>query len=302
MSHNTIEQQALKFGTAMNLTMAAAGWLAFYLSGSQALLLDANFSFLMFLSLAVAIRISAVKAEKTELFPYGQFVYEALYSLLKGVMISGVLLVSFIQNSAAILHFLAGGEVATLNTQVILVYCAAMVLLCFGSAIYYRRQNNKTAGSSSILRAEYSAALVDGFMSAGIGTVLVSIQFIDQQGRFAFLHYIGDSLLVLLLCVLLGKGPLLLIRDSFIEIAGGTLQNRKNRELIEAILDKYLAQVGGGEKNFISKTGSSYLVVAYLDLEEVSAVGSATIKALKRQILAELENNFPNVMFEIVLS
>ena len=301
MSKNIIEQQTLKTGAAIYLIMAVAGWLAYYLSNSQALFLDGNFSFLMFVSLFVAIKISAVKAKKTKLFPYGQFVYEALYALLKGIMITGVLLVSFIQNTAAILHFMDGGEVTPLNTNAIFIYSISMVILCFGSAIYYRMQSTKIQNSSTILRAEYSAALVDGFMSAGIGIALVSIKFIDLEGIFGFFHYIGDSLLVLLLCVLLGKGPLLLIRDSFIEIAGGTLQNRKNKQLIEGVLQKYLSQVDMQQKNYISKTGSNYLVVAYLNIQSVTAAGCEKIEALRQQIHTELQKKFPNVMFEIVL-
>ncbi len=302
MAKNTIEQQALQYGAVINLAMAVAGWLAYYLSGSQALFLDGNFSFLMFVSLFVAIRISAIKEKRTELFPYGQFVYEALYSLLKGLMITGVLLVSFVQNAATILHFIYGGEAEVLKTGVILIYAVTMVILCFGSALYYRMQYAKTETSSTILRAEYSAAIVDGFMSAGIGVALVSIRFVDQEGAFGFLHYIGDSLLVLLLCVLLGKGPLLLIRDSFIEIAGGTLQNKKNRQLIEGVLQKYLSQVEVQQKSYISKTGSSYLVVAYLNTQSVTAAGSEKIEKLRQQTQTELQKNLPNVMFEIVLS
>lgn len=300
-SQNIIEQQALKYGAAMNLIMAFAGWSAYYLSSSQALFLDGNFSFLMFVSLFVAIKISSIKEERTELFPYGQFVYEALYSLLKGVMITGVLLVSFIQNMAGIFHFLGGGEARVLNTNVILVYAVAMVILCSGSAINYRLQNKKTGDSSTILRAEYSAAIIDGFMSAGIGVALVSIKFIDIESAFGFLHYIGDSLLVLLLCVILGKGPIILIRDSFIEIAGGTLQNKKNKLLIEKILKKFLSQVDSQQKNYISKTGSSYLIVAYLKTQAVTEIGSDKIETFRLQIHTELQKHFPNVMFEIVI-
>ena len=302
ISPKTVEQKALRAGAVINLVMAAAGWLAYYLSNSQALFLDGNFSFLMFISLFVAIRISGIKEKRTELFPYGQFVYEALYSLLKGLMITGVLLVSFVQNAATILHFLNGGKVEVLKTGVILVYALAMVVLCFGSAVYYRMQNTQIQNSSTILRAEYSAALVDGFMSAGIGAVLISIRFVDLKGTFGFFHYIGDSLLVLLLCVFLGKGPLLLIRDSFIEIAGGTLQNMKNKQLIEGVLHKYLSPVDLGQKNYISKTGSSYLVVAYLNIQAVTAAGNRKIEELRQQIHKELHKDFPNVMFEIVLS
>ena len=301
MSSNVIEQQALKYGAAINLVMALAGWLAYYLSRSQALFLDGNFSFLMFVSLFVAIRISAIKAQKTELFPYGQFVYEALYSLLKGIMISGVLLVSFVQNVATVFHFLGGGEVHVLNTKVILVYAVGMVVLCFGSAIYYRQQNRKTGNSSTILRAEFSAAIVDGFMSAGIGIALVSLKYVDLDGSFGFLNYIGDSLLVLVLCVVLAKGPVLLIKDSFIELAGGTLQNKKNKTQIEGILNKYLQGDGLLKGNYITKTGSSYLVVVYLNAATISLAGAEKVTQLRHQIHAELRKHYHNIMFEIVI-
>jgi len=302
ISKNTIEQQSLKYGAAVNLTMALAGWLAYYLSRSQALFLDGNFSFLMFISLFVAIRISAIKEKRTELFPYGQFVYEALYSLLKGIMITGVLLVAFIQNSSAIVHFLAGQETKEVNTTVIFIYSIAMVILCFGSALYYRRQNEKTQNTSTILQAEYTAAIVDGFMSAGIGVVLVSIRYVSIDGAFGFLHYIGDSLLVLLLCVILGKGPVVLIRESFIEIAGGTLQNKKAKSKIEAILDKYLGRDTLLTGSYISKTGSSYLVVAYLNSDCLSSDITTNIHTLKDQITSELTETYPTVLFEIVLA
>lgn len=299
---NSIEQQALKYGAAINFIMAIVGWLAYYLSSSQALFLDGNFSFLMFVSLFVAIRISAIKAKRTELFPYGQFVYEALYSLLKGIMICGVLLVSFIQNSATIFHFISGGETSVLKTGVIFVYAIAMVILCFGSALYYRLQNKKIDNSSTILRAEYSAAIVDGFMSAGIGVALLSIRFVSMEGTFGFLHYIGDSLLVVLLCVLLGKGPILLIRDSFIELAGGSLQDKSNKIQIEGILQKYLSQEDLLKGNYISKTGSNYLVIAYLNINGVAAAGSERIQEWRQQIEMELEKHYTSIEFEVVLA
>ena len=302
VTSNTIEKQALRVGAVINFIMALAGWLAYYLSNSQALFLDGNFSFLMFISLFVAIKVSDVKAKKTELFPYGQFVYEALYSLLKGIMIIGVLLVTFIQNTSAIFHFISGGEAHLLNTKVIFIYSVSMVIFCFSSAIYYRFQNKKISNSSTILRAEYSSAIVDGFMSAGIGVALVSIRFVSLEGSFGFFHYIGDSLLVILLCLILGKGPIFLVRDSFIELAGGTLQDKSNRVHIEGILHKHLQQDNALTGSYISKTGSNYLIVAYLDTRCLETLGSGKIKQLKEQIRMELEESYPNIMFEVVLA
>ena len=89
---------------------------------------------------------------------------------------------------------------------------------------------------------------------------------------------------------------------SFIEIAGGTLQNRKHKLQIEGILDTFLSRIDSQQKNYISKTGSSYLVVAYLNTQAVTATGSEKIEQLRQQIHTELQRHFPNVMFEIVLS
>ena len=139
-------------------------------------------------------------------------------------------------------------------------------------------------------------------MSAGIGVALVGVRFIDLHGSFGFLHYIGDSLLVLLLCVLLGSGPIALIRDSFIELAGGTLQDSDSRARIEAILKRHLADDGLLTGHYISKTGSQYLVVAYLSITEVDRLGPDKLRVLRRQLVAELERAYPAVLFEAVLA
>lgn len=299
---NAIEKRALIVGATINFIMALSGWLAYYLSNSQALLLDGNISFIFFLSILAAIRISSIKSKRTELFPFGQFVYESLYSLLKGVMIIGVLLVSFTNNASKIFHFINGKEISLLNTEVILIYALLMTFLCFGSAVYYKRQNNKANNSSTILRAEYSAAIIDGFMSAGIGMALVGISFLSPEGSLGFLNYIGDAILVILLCVLLGKEPFVLVRDSFIEIAGGVLQNQNEKKRIEEILKKHLSSDEILIDSYISKTGSSYLVVAYLSAQSLDKIGLKKILQTKGLIINDLKESYQDAMFEIVLA
>jgi len=48
-------------------------------------------------------------------------------------------------------------------------------------------------------------------------------------------------------------------------------------------------------------TDLSYLVVAYLNTQAVTATGSEKIAHLRQQIHAELHKHFSNEMFEIVL-
>lgn len=302
MTDNTIEKRSLIVGAVINLIMALSGWSAYYLSNSQALLLDGNFSFIVFLSTLVAINISSIKSKKTKLFPFGQFVYEALYSFLKGIMIIGMLLVAFTDNLSKIFHFINGKETSLLNTEVILVYSLLMTLICFGMAAYYKHQNNKVNNSSTILRAEYSAAIIDGFMSAGIGIALVGISLLSPEGSLGFLNYIGDAILVILLCVLLGKEPFILVRDSFVEVAGGTLQNQTDKKNIEDILEKHLSSEKLLIDSYISKTGSSYLVIAYISAQGLEKLGFEKTKQIRELIINNLKENYKESIFEIVLA
>jgi len=302
LSNNRIEKKALIVGATINFIMALSGWFAYYLSNSQALLLDGNFSFIIFLSTLVAIRISSIKSNRSELFPFGQFVYEALYSLLKGVMIIGMLLVAFTDNVSKIFHFIGGAKTTLLNTEVILVYSLSMTLLCFGMAAYYRHRNSQINNSSTILRVEYSAAIIDGFMSVGVGISLVGMSFFNIEGSLGFLHYIGDALLVIFLVLLIGKDPFILVRDSFIEIVGGTLQNKVEKKNIEEILEKYLSSDELLTNSYISKTGSSYLVVAYINAQALNKVGFEKMHQIKKQIIKNLKESHQDTIFEIVLA
>lgn len=301
MNNNKIEKHALIVGAIINFIMALSGWFAYHLSNSQALLLDGNFSFIIFLSTLVAIKISSIKSNKTELFPFGQFVYEALYSLLKGVMIIGMLLVAFTDNVSKIFHFINAGKATLLNTEVILIYSLSMTFLCFFMAVYYKHQNNQANNSSTILRAEYSAAIIDGFMSASIGVALVGMSYFSIEGSLGFLNYIGDAILVVFLVVLLGKEPFVLVRDSFVEIAGGTLQNQVEKKNIESILENHLSFDKLLTNSYISKTGSSYLVVAYINAQALEKVGFKEIQKIKALIIKDLKENYQDAIFEIAL-
>jgi len=297
----TIEKRALTVGALINFIMAVSGWFAYYLSSSEALLLDGNYSFITVISTLVAIRIATIKSSKSKLFPFGLFVFEALYSLVKGLMIIGLLLVALISNISKIVHFLDGHQTIMVNTNVMMVYGLAMTALCFSAAIFYKLQNNKINNSSSLLRAENSGSIVDGFMSAGIGLAAVIISFVNPDGSFGFLNYIGDAILVLILCLVIGKMPFVLTYNSFIELAGGTLQNKEEKQCIEAILDNYLSSDEVLLDSYISKTGSNYLVIAYLCSKNLDKLGLQKTIELKKQIISDLQKHYQDTVFEMVL-
>jgi len=68
MNIDHIEKRALWITVVVNLIMAAAGWITFNLTGSQAMLLDGNFSFVLALATFIAILFQKINTKNQILF------------------------------------------------------------------------------------------------------------------------------------------------------------------------------------------------------------------------------------------
>ena len=297
-----IESQSIRVGIAANLVMALSGWGVYYLSGSQALLLDGNMSFILFLSSIVALKIATIKAVRSETFPFGLFVTEALYSLVKGLLLLGVIISAFTSNGGKILQYLAGEPIAMIKTGPILYYAVAMVAICWGLSAFYYTQNKKLQGNSSMLAVDQKASLIDGVLSASTGAVLVVIGYIQQGSSWDFLLYIGDALLVVVLAISMLGQPVRIIKEAFVELAGGKLQNDQQHQAIAERVNQTLTGNGlKAESLNISKTGSSYLVIVGLSLEALSIEQSGQVMSVKATLQGLLADDLTFVDVEMVL-
>lgn len=296
-----IEQKAIIVGAVVGMIMAASGWLAYYLSGTEALLLDGNFSFIGVLATLVALRISVIKTRTNETFPFGQFVYEPAYSLLIALLTAGVILAAGVGNGIKIVNYAQGAAFREIDTTVILVYTIAMMVLCFGLAAFFGRSNRRLNGASTILGAYKTQSTIDGLLSAGAGCALILFGSVSPDGAFGFLTRIGDAIVVLLLCVSVMYLPIRQIRQSFVELSGGALNDPEATGKIRSVVldhieDRDIANL------FISKTGSSYLVVAFLKGGFFDAQDSRGLLRTRQDVTDALKNDFEYVSFELTLA
>ena len=298
---NRIEQNAIIAGAVVGMVMAASGWLAYYLSGTEALLLDGNFSFIGVLATLLALRISIIKTRISETFPFGQFVYEPTHSLFIGLLTAGVILAAATGNGVKIINYSQGATYPVIDTTVILVYTLAMVVLCFGLAVYFGRANRRLNGASTILGAYRSQSAIDGLLSAGAGSALILFSFASPDGTFGFLTQIGDAIVVLLLCLSVMYQPVRLIRNSFVELSGGALNDPAVTERIRAVVSRHIEDRDVGNL-FISKTGSSYLVVAFLNPGFFDAHDSRNLLRIRQAVTDELKQDFQYIAFELTLA
>lgn len=295
------ENRALLIGAAANLFMAVVAWITFYHSNSEAILLDGNYSLIMCIGVLVAIKIVAIRANKTKTFPLGKFFYESLYGFIKGLMILGVLIMSVATAVIRIVMYFTGASenIPILIPEPVLYYALVCAVICYCVSFFYFQQNRSMDNTSSLLKTEQKATFVDGTLSLGIG---LGVFFLSQGGvgvDGGFIPYLADSFFVLILATMLIKEPLIIIRESVIELAGGTLQNKKKREEFETVINSNIPEKIKIEGIFISKNGSQYVVLIYISSDE-DFYSKKDIIETKVKIKGLLSKNHPHLSLDMI--
>lgn len=297
MSVDTIERRALWVTVVANLIMAVAAWVTFELTNSQAILLDGNFSFALAIATVIAIIISKNKHKKTGIFPYGGYVYEAAFVLSKGLLILGIIIMAFFQNAVKIIDFLQGEKAEPVVLVPIYYYTVFVLILTVALLLFFNKQNKKANNKSSMLLVETESAKIDGILTITTGLIFFLISFIAVGSTFDFLFYIGDSLIVIIISLAMVGIPLKIIKNAFIELGGGTLQNQKEKQEIESVI-RQVVKDDFSFDSYIAKMGSGYLVVVYVEPEN-NIITIQDFKLVQQQIKEKLKNNFPVISIEI---
>jgi predicted Co/Zn/Cd cation transporter (cation efflux family) len=165
----------------------------------------------------------------------------------------------------------------------------------------YKAKNKIIGNKSSILQVETKSTLLDGFMSLGIGVVFTIIWLLPADTAFDFLKSIGDAIIVLITCLVFFTMPLKIIRDSFIELGGGILQDTATKEIAEKTIIETLPPNLSKQSIYISKLGSSYFILVYLS-SDTNTIDLSTIEKLRKQIQEVLIQTLTNIKLEIIVS
>lgn len=143
-------------------------------------------------------------------------------------------------------------------------------------------------------------AKIDGLLSlfAG-GSLLLMIHIGRAFHAVEFLQYIGDALVVLIFEITMIKEPIHIIHQNFVELAGGQLQSKQEREQIIRLIDRVPVSDFVIEEVYISRTGSLLLILLYINGKMLDP---EHINSNYRHILQnELRTVYPNATVEIFI-
>ncbi len=136
-------------------------------------------------------------------------------------------------------------------------------------------------------------------MTIAVGVALVLSSIVPESSKLSFLLYIGDSIVVILMCLFLFRIPFEIIKDGFIELGGGSLQDEESVKEIESVIQSFLPNDIIVNRCHISKTGSSHLVLIYAS-SKTSTIAMDTITQFRNSIHEKIDSGYPNSEVEIV--
>lgn len=214
------EQRSLALGLWVSLAIGLSGLIAYALSGSEAVLLDGLYAGVMAISSLVAARIGAnVQRPPDRTWPFGYEGQEAVYVLLRSLLLIGILSFAALNAVRELIAWLQGSSPEAIATAPVGWYGLLGGLSCGALAWVQHRSWLAGGRCSELLRTESRAALLDTAITGGTGAVLVAAPLL-QTTPLAPLVPVADTLLVLVLALVVVQEPLQRFRLALRETAG----------------------------------------------------------------------------------
>ena len=285
-------------GMWANLVMGVSGVTASVLSNADALMVDGLYSGVNFLSAIVAVRVavSLVQAPDRRR-PFGYDANESLYVLFRSLVLLGIMLFAAFNAGRKIFAYLSGSTVPELHFGPIAAYSIIMVAICGALAFWHDFNWRKTGRRSEILKTERTAAIVDGFLSAGAGGALLAVNLLRGTPAEAIIP-ISDALVVFVLASIMIREPVRMLRTATGEVAGTSVDDETSGEVrkrIEALAEDEPCEVLSVA---VTKLGRTHFVVAYVRPDEAFPVED--LDTFRREVHDSYAELFGQVKSEIV--
>lgn len=290
MTQKKIEQNALIVSTIVTFIFTGLGLWVFLKTNIHALFLDFFFSFIAMVSSGAAVIISKASKRRTKHYPNGLYFLEPLYAIFKSLLTLSLLIsATIIAGETAFIYFFDGVG-SPMYIVPVLPYTMIATVLCFGLGIYNHSQNKKINGISTMLKAEVKTNFIDGFQSLGIGLGVLALHVIPIDSTLGFFHYTGDFFITVIVAMISMKEPIKVLYSAFMELSGGTTNDKNLEQKVNAIVCKHFSKV----RCNVYKIGMKLCIHVFSEADMETKLLPA-----KQSALTELAEQFDDI--EIIL-
>ena len=300
MSTHEIERRSLACAKWANLVMGTAGIVAAIASNASALMLDGLFSGVNFLATLFATRVAAsIQRKPDAVRPFGYEIDEPIYVMFRSLVLTGIIIVAGFIAIDKIVAYISGVDIAPVKLDWVVGYMILMLTICFALAVWHHYHWVKTQRQSELLKAERSAALIDGVLSAAAGAAFIAIAFMKDT-PLSFLVPISDAIVVLGLVLYMIPKPVAMFTQALREVTGESAEPQIVANLHSAVHQELVGKPFDLLQLATTRTGRSLFALAYIRPEQPAS--ATALDSLKDAVLHACQTVHPLLRMEIIFT
>jgi len=260
----TTEKKAIKLVMLGDFIMAVFGLVFFYLTRSQAILMDAVYPFVDMVAGLLTLRVVSLMAKQAhQSQPFGYAIFEPVMNFIKGILILLVILVGLYASIKAII---LGGH--HIEADIAVFYSVLATVINFALA-YVLYRMNQTA-QSSMIAVDLQGWIVGGILSVAVGLSFLAVIWMESAGYDEWVPYM-DPFLLLALIIMMLPMPLKILKENGLQIIGRSDNAEHLAELQQRTSDVFADVPVVDIKLRALQEGRMIYVQAYIQLQPQAA-------------------------------
>lgn len=289
------ERAALRLSAVGALILGTVALVATIASGSQAILLDALFSYAFFATALFTLRVvDLLERPDDRRFPHGYAYFEPITNLVKGLLLLGVSVFAFVTSIGAIL---SGGRDLALGPA--MIYGVVSTLSC--TAVWAILRRSRDATGSPLLAADTANWLVDAALSAGILAAFAGAAWLSASEMEAAARYVDPGVVAVIVLLSISM-PVRLVRGALNELLARAPPEEVTAP-IEAAVREVLAPLPTRQIYVRTlRPGRTTDVLVHVLVAQDAPITLAAADAYRERIVTRLTPDWEPLIFDAVFT
>ncbi|MPQ76483.1 cation diffusion facilitator family transporter [Hydrogenovibrio sp. JE_KL2] len=255
-----VEKKAIKLVMIGDVLMAVLGLSFYYLTHSQAILMDGIYPFIDMTAGLLTLRVATlISKQANQNQPFGYAIYEPLLNFIKGIMILVVVIFAIYASVHALLN---GGRHVVADIAVF--YAVVASLLGFVLSYFLHRMNKSV--KSDLIEVDLQGWLIGGVLSLAVGISFGFSMWLSSTEYKDWVPY-TDPIVILVLVMLMLPLPIKVVKENGLQLIG-RFENSEISDDIEELVRHELKEDRfiGFEKRYL-QLGRSIYVQLYIQMK-----------------------------------
>ncbi|WP_370981075.1 cation diffusion facilitator family transporter [Agaribacterium sp. ZY112] len=261
MKQSDLEKKTIRLGVWLGCFFVALGLLFAFLTGSEAILLDALFSLIGVVLALVTMTVSRlVQRPADSKYPFGYWYYESFLNLAKSAII---LVLSCVALTSACIALFNGGR--SVEAGWALIYALIASVGCLLASFIFSRAAKKA--QSTLLEVDAANWRIDAVLSGAIALAFTLVKCLEQSQWQSLIPYVDPALVVILVVLTLAI-PVRILRSSWHSVIGRTPNSPRSRA-VELCVNSIFESLPLKSKSLrMLNAGRAFYVQLYLLVEQ----------------------------------